>query len=341
MAGAHRRLGGPGYALVERARDTIARHGMIARGDVVLAALSGGPDSTALVDVLARLEGSLGLAVHIAHVDHGLAGDSAEVASRLASAAAESGFEVHVVRAPDLAGPNLHARAREFRYGFFHTVAGQIGAARIATGHTLDDRAETTLARLVHGADTGGIAGIPPVDGARIRPLIEARRAETRAYCIESGLSFVDDPANDDPRFERAAIRNEIVPAITERFGAGAVASIARSAERLGEDAAALDGIADRLWPGLASEADSGAGGDEPAAIVRLPLDELLKLPRALRRRILEHAVGRVRDRAGGIEAVLEALEGEAKPGARFDVADGIEITLTREGIVVARRMPA
>ena len=158
-------------------------------------------------------------------------------------------------------GPNLHARARDFRYRFFETVATETGATRIVTGHTLDDRVETTLARLVHGAGTSGLAGIPPVEGKRVRPLLGSRRNETREYCIECGLDFYEDPANEDDRFERSAIRSRVVPAIEERWGDGAIRSIAQSSERLREDAAALSQLAERLY-GIAPEAvEDLAGG--------------------------------------------------------------------------------
>jgi tRNA(Ile)-lysidine synthase len=323
--GLGRRLGGPGFELVERARAVIERYGMTAPGDTILVALSGGPDSTCLLDVLARLAEPLGLTLHVAHVDHGLSPGSKEHAAALSSAAARAGYEVHLVRAPDLSGPNLHARARAFRYSFFETVAEQIGAARIATGHTLDDRVETLLARLLHGAATGVLAGIPPSDGRRIRPLIELRRKETRAYCEEVGLAFIDDPANDDPRFERARVRNLIVPLIEEHWGEGALRAIARSAQRLREDAAALDALAEAAWSTVAP------GGPD-----RLERGPLAELPPALARRVVERAVGRVRDRAGGIDAALEALHA-GKSGVRFAVAEGIELELSAANLAVRR----
>jgi tRNA(Ile)-lysidine synthase len=319
-----RRLGGPGFPLVERVQATIGRYDMVAPGATVVVAVSGGPDSTALLDVLARLPLELTLAP--AHVDHGLGDASSEVTARLARRLAQDGFDVHVVRAPDLAGPNLQARARAFRYGFLEAVAAQVGAACIATGHTLDDRVETTLARLVHGAGTDGLAGIPPAQGARIRPLIEVRRAEARAYCTERRLDYHDDPANDDLRFERVAVRRELIGAIESRWGGGAVRAMATSAERLREDAAALASIAERVYGEVARGADHD---------LEIAMDEMRVLPRALRRRLLEQAVGRVRDRSGGIDAALEALD---RPGAgpkRFAVASGIEITVEPERVLV------
>ena len=325
---ATRRLGGPGYPLVERVKRSVERHRMVKRGDTVLVAVSGGPDSTCLLDVLARLSNALDLSLAVGHVDHGLAADSAEVASRVASEAAEAGFEAHVVRTPDLAGPNLQERARNFRLGFLSTVAERIGAGRVATGHTLDDRVETTLARLIHGAGTDGLAGLRPSDGPRIRPLIEVGRTATRTYCEELGLAFYDDPANYDLGFERVGVRLEVLRAITDRWGAGALEAIARSCQRLSEDSDALGGIADRLYPRMATSAETG---------VQLTTPDLVKLPRGLRRRLLEHAVGRVRDRSGGIEAVLDRLEDDTVTPASFAVAEGIKMDVSSDTVVIDR----
>ena len=324
-----RRLGGPGFDVVEKARAAIERYRLLAPEERILVATSGGPDSTCLLDVLARLSTQHGYVLAAAHVDHGLSPGSEKVAAAVAHAVAEAGFEAHVIRAPDLEGPNLHARARAFRYAFFETIAESWGATRIATGHTLDDRVETTLARLIHGAGTDGLAGLPPVDGKRIRPLVGVRRAETRDYCAANSLQYHDDPANYDDRFERVVVRKEIVAAIEARWGEGAVRAMSVSADRLWEDSVALKRLGDRVYGEIAKPTLLG---------IELDLALLVEAPRAFRRRILERAVGRVRDRSGGIDAVLDALESDSPPrGARFSVASGIEIEITHDRVVVRR----
>lgn len=328
MAEVVRRLGGPGFDLVDAALATILRRRMLAGGETVLVALSGGPDSTCLLDVLARLQDKLDLQIEVAHVDHGLSEESAEVSARVAREVAELGFDVHVARARDLAGPNLQERAREFRYAFCKAIADDIGASRIATGHTLDDRVETTVARLLHGAGTAGLAGLPPHDGPRMRPLIELRRAQTRAYCDEVGLAYYDDPANEDDRFERVRIRTGLLQKIETEWGEGVIKAIATSADKLTEDAAALTSLGERLAADLIAERDDGAKV--------MKLDMVAGLPRALQRRVLEAAVGRVRDRSGGIDAALDALADDhlVKP-VRFAAASGKEIVIESDSLIV------
>ena len=322
-------FGGPGYKVVEQVLATIDRYEMFEGGESVLVAFSGGPDSTCLLDVLARLRGKLGLKLAVAHVDHGLSERSGEIAAKVSTAVAEAGFEIHLVRIPDLAGPNLHARARDFRYGFLDMVTQKEGVDLIATGHTLDDRVETTLARLVHGAGTKGLIGIPPADDNRVRPLIELRRGETRTYCEECGLDFHEDPANEDLRFERTAVRTQLVAAIEERWGDGAIRAIAQSIDRLSQDEQALSDIAIRLWETEVGEHQGNAQ--------KIALPIIQRAPRAIRRRILEQMVGQLRDRNAGIDAALDAMDRPITQEARFSLPKGAEITITPELLTVRR----
>lgn len=325
------RLGGEGFDVVTAARDLLARVEDSAEGTRRwVVCVSGGPDSVCLLDVLGRLSETLDLGLEVAHVDHGLSSRSEEVAAAVARAASAAGHDVHVARAGGLEGPNLHARAREFRYRFFETVAAETGASRVVTGHTLDDRVETTLARLIHGAGTGGLAGIRPRNGNRLRPLLTVRRSETRAYCAARGLEFFDDPSNSDERFERAAVRARVLSVIEDRWGDGAVRAMASAADRLAEDAAFLDGLAETLYGQIAKRVPGE---------VRFDLEAIRLAPRALRRRVLGLAVGHARDRSGGIEAALDALEGrDVGGGLSFDVAEGTTISVGRDGVVV--KMP-
>ena len=160
----------------------------------------------------------------------------------------------------------------------------------------------------------------------RIRPLIEVRRSETRAYCDEVGHPLRRRPGERRPTFRPRSVRALVLRAIEDRWGDGAVRAMASSGEQLREDATALASQAQILYDGIVEDEDG---------VRSINLESLLRLPRALRRRILELAVGRIRDRAGGIDAVLDALEREHKPGARFDLPDGASIVIEKEHVVV------
>ena len=180
----------------------------------MLAAFSGGADSTVLVHALHRL----GYEVIAGHVQHGLRGEEAEAeAAHAAAFAAALGLPYHERRV-DAAGYaaahklSLEAAAREVRYAALEEMAQEVGVERIATGHTADDQAETVLLKLLRGAGPTGMSGMPPVRGKIIRPLLALTRAEVEAYAQAEGLGFRTDSSNQDPRFTRNRIRHEILP---------------------------------------------------------------------------------------------------------------------------------
>jgi tRNA(Ile)-lysidine synthase len=111
-------------------------------------------------------------------------------------------------------GSNLQARARALRWEALRVAASQAGAARIATGHHADDRAETILMRILRGTGPRGLAALPPVDGDRIRPFYRARRADIDAHVARHAVPHALDPSNRDPRFLRTRVRAEVMPVL-------------------------------------------------------------------------------------------------------------------------------
>lgn len=186
--------------------------GVFARGDLVLVAVSGGPDSNALLHVLARTRERLGHRLIACGVDHGLRTEA--VAELACAAALAAGLDVpfEVVRVEVGSGGNLQARARTARHAALREVAARHGADVVATGHTADDRAETVLSRLLRGAGPGGLAVLPPRDGPLCRPLVRALRSDVEAYVARHAIPCSTDPSNADPRFQRVRIRHEILP---------------------------------------------------------------------------------------------------------------------------------
>ena len=205
-----------------------------APGTAVHCAVSGGPDSMALL-LLAHAHG---LHVTAVHVNHGLRPDSASDIDVISPVAKALGVEVvvHAVNVPD--GPNLEARAREARYGVL-----PVGAM---TGHTLDDQAETVLINLLRGAAAQGLSAMTP---GFTRPLLALRRSDTLALVAAAGISCVTDATNTDPRFLRNRVRHELLPLMADISQREPAPLLARTADMLRQDNELLETLAAGLDP--------------------------------------------------------------------------------------------
>jgi tRNA(Ile)-lysidine synthase len=212
-------------ALFKIAERTIADDHLLGAGDFVLAAVSGGPDSMALLHVLAKLAPRFGARLAAHGVDHGLRAAAAAELALAQRFAADLGVPFSTSRVEVGPGPNLMARAREARYTALaaalrrwteHDPTAQGARLAIATGHHADDRAETVLIRLLRGTGPVGLAVLPPRSQHLVRPLIRARRTDIVAHLERHGVPHADDPTNRDPRFLRTRVRRELLPLLAE-----------------------------------------------------------------------------------------------------------------------------
>ncbi len=246
-------------------------------GTAVDCAVSGGPDSTALL-VLAV---AAGLEVTAWHVDHGLRPTSADEGRLVARNAASLGARAIAVEAPVEDGPSLEERARDARRAAL--------PPGVLTGHTADDQAETVLWNLLRGSGLAGAAGIGE---PHRRPLLALRRSETRALCMSLSLEVVDDPHNAETRFTRSRIRNEVMPLLADVAGRDPVPLLSRHAELAGQAAGLLDVLAAQVDP------------TDAASVVDIG-DDLLRL--AIRRWLTECADGLPPDSAS-VDRVLDVV---------------------------------
>ena len=276
-------------ALSEYLERTVRRHAMLAGGEIVLVAVSGGADSVALLHLLLALAPKWRLRLHVLHVDHQLRAESAADAGFVQALCARLGVPAEVATvAVDRRG-SLEADARAARYAALEACADRVGAERIAVGHTADDQAETVLMRLVQGAGVRGVAGIPPVRGRIIRPLIEIRRSALETELSRAGLAWVDDATNRDPKFLRNRIRHELLPLLADSYNPDVAVSLARLASVARETVTALERTA-------SAELDRLAAWSDGAAALRL--DMLRALPRPVAAEVLRQAAARLGSRA-------------------------------------------
>jgi tRNA(Ile)-lysidine synthase len=278
---------GPHPAVAEVRHAVRACLAGLSPGDAVLAACSGGPDSLALAAAVAFEAPRAGLLAGGITIDHGLQPGSAEQAAQVAAMLTRLGLSpvlsvaVTVARPGDADGyPGPEAAARSARYAALDEAAERAGAW-IVLGHTLDDQAETVLLGLARGSGARSLAGMAPVSGRYLRPLLGIRRAQTVAACAAEGLQPWTDPHNADPAYARARIRR-LMPALTDALGPGVAPALARTADLLRADADALDALA-------AAEAGQ-LGGTAAAQSDGWPAEALAGLPEAIRHRLLRGA---------------------------------------------------
>lgn len=217
---------------VEKVRRTIEKHHMLEKGDRVVVGLSGGADSSALLEALYLLKEQYSLSLFAAHINHGIRGEEADNDEAFAESLAKQRdipFLCLKADAPAYAKEHrigLEEAGRRIRYDYFESCAK---GGKIATAHTLSDNAETVLLHLSRGAGTKGLCGIPPIRGNIIRPLIECSRDEVEDFCKKRGLDFVTDSTNLCDDYSRNFIRNNIIP-LFKKLNPGFERAVSRSA---------------------------------------------------------------------------------------------------------------
>lgn len=257
----------------------------------VLVAVSGGPDSLALLHALAWIDARLRRrcaggppALRVAYFDHGLRDAAVTASERDVVAARASALSL-----PFLAGAgdvravarqehrSLEDAARRCRYHFLGEAAARSGAELIAVGHTATDQAETVLLRIIRGTGVAGLAGmdwraplpVPPGRPSVIRPMLSLERRDSEAYCAALGLAPLYDAENDSPRYLRNRVRHELLPALA-RLNPRIVPALIGLAQSARDADAAVVTALDRVWPEFA-RVDAGGVTLDRAALTALP----------------------------------------------------------------------
>jgi len=307
--------------------------------------LSGGADSVALLRVLAARAAELGLVLHAAHLHHGLRGEEADADLAFArELAAGLGLPFHESRvdvaAEAQANPatgkpaeSIEEAARRLRYAWFRQLMAEGLVDAVATAHTLDDQAETVLAKFLRGAWTEGLSGIAPrlegPEGAIIRPLLATTRAEIEAYLNAIGQSWREDSSNRHLTFTRNRIRHELLPLLEGwnprlREHLTRMATLARDEEAwwLAELARLAPQI---LMPGLPVRGGGRAAGASQTPSLSIDVTRFAALAPAVQRRLLRYAAGQL-DAAPDFAATeaLRTLALAGRAGQKAGAGPGI-----------------
>lgn len=325
-------------SLIDDVRRTLRLHNLSTPASRVAVALSGGPDSTALLFVLCELRdaGELHLA-GVVHLNHQLRAEAeadeahcAQLAERLSLSFLSERADVRLVARHEHC--SIEDAAHRVRHSFFVRAASELGADVVALGHTMDDQAETVLLRLLRGAGKRGLAAMRPRRGIVIRPLLGSTRETVHAFLRERGISARHDASNDDRSIPRNRIRAELLPLLTSRFNPRIVQTLSLEADLAREDEAYFTPLVDG-WI-AASVARPGAG------VIRLNREALASLPTAVAWRVL-HVL--MREAAGGrsVSKIHIALAWELVM-ERTSACDGPHHRLERVGAdVVLTSRPA
>lgn len=211
--------------MIDSALRTIKENNMFDKGDRVIVAVSGGPDSIALLHVLYKLKEELGISLYVAHVNHGLRGAEADSDEEYVKNFCESlhiefrSKRVDINEISRLKNISSESAGREVRYEFFKELMNKFSAQKVAIAHNANDQAETILMRIMRGTGMDGLIGIRPVrDNIFVRPLINNTRDEIEEYCLKNNLNPRIDKTNLEAIYSRNKVRLQLIPYIKENF---------------------------------------------------------------------------------------------------------------------------
>lgn len=301
----------------------------------LIVAVSGGPDSLALLHALCRLKSGLGLELHGAHLDHALRGEESADDARFVAETFRLLGLAHTSERADVRAfqkrhrLSLEEAARRVRYDFLARVAREQGAGAVALGHTSDDQAETVLMNIIRGSGLAGLRGMETAarhtiggqDILLLRPLLHSTRKDTLDYCSALGLRPRVDRTNLSTALRRNRVRLELLPAL-EQYNPAVRDALIRLSRSAAQEVAHLDGMVDGVWQRAVRQSDG---------YVAVSKDAALRLDPALRAHLLRQAVRLVKGDLKGIEQyhidnMVRLLEGGA--GKALDLPGGLRFTV-------------
>ena len=230
-------------------------------------------------------------------VDHGLQPNSDQITAKVVAQLKAIGYKrVETAVAQVIVTDGLEASARRARYKVFHQFIDSYQPKYFLLAHTLNDQAETALLGLARGSGARSLSGMATQNNLFVRPLLKITRQMSEAACTEAGIDFWSDPHNQDLKFARVRVRKNVLPTLEENLGPGITEALVRTADLLREDADALDGFANEFFAQVDSK--------------NLEINDLERLPKAIRSRVLRLAIYQAGAPSGSLTAEhIEAAE--------------------------------
>lgn len=333
-------------ALLERVRATVSEHQLFSPGDGVVVAVSGGPDSLALLHILRALQVELQIRLHVAHLNHELRGAESDADAEFVAGLARDWNLPATIEARDVAAwarekhLSLEEAARHIRYRFLAEVAERVRAQVIAVGHNADDQVETILMHFLRGAGLAGLRGMPyefEIQKSEIgnlhvvRPLLDVTRAEIEAYGKENGLTPRVDSSNLDTTFFRNRLRHEVLPYL-ETLNPGLRSVLLHSARALADDYAFVQAEVEKAFAAVAQAEDGLVVFAQPA---------WRALPPALRRGTLRLAIQKLRSDLRNIDWThiedAQRIASEKGTGAAATLPGGLLLLIGYDEFVIGQ----
>lgn len=291
----------------------LEQNNLIRVGDTVIAAVSGGPDSMALLHMLLRMQSEGGSTVVAAHLNHGLRAEAAEEEEFVKGYCNGAGINCyfHRVMVGEIAareGRSQEEVGRQCRYDFFDTISRELNGALIATAHHQDDRAEGVLLNLIRGTGIKGLRSIMASNGLIIRPLLALTRNEIMAYLQENNIPYCIDNSNYDRVYLRNRVRLDLLPYLESEFNPGIVKGLNQLAELAAAENDWVERHCDKCWSYTALETDQG---------VTLRVNHLAEMHLAMQRRVIMRALAHFGGETGwSLEDVAYVLSIMGYPGS-------------------------
>ncbi|MFZ0036720.1 MAG: tRNA lysidine(34) synthetase TilS [Candidatus Acidiferrales bacterium] len=329
--------------------ETIRRHRMLIAGDRVGVAVSGGADSVALLRLIEDLQDELGIGLCALHLNHGLRGEASDAdAAFVANLARTRGLELFSER-EDVAAEarrnhwNLEDSGRRARYSFFERAVASGHCKKVAVAHTADDQAETVLGRVLRGAGPRGIVGIHPVRGSVVRPLLDIRRIDLRAYLTAKGQDWREDATNQDTTRLRARLRHELLPQLERDFNPAIIERLASLSAISRDEEAFWNLLVDDSIRELTAEIPEGLSiGVADLLAPRVLISKDANAARALSRRIIQGLFAKIASDSAGlqfghVEDVLH-LADASQSGRRVELPHGVNVVRNFDRLEFIRR---
>ena len=305
--------------LIKKIQNSIFENSLFARKAKIVLGISGGPDSSALLDIFSKLKPKCDLELIIAHVNYNLRGiDSKKDKEFVEKLAKKYNLPLKILNLEIQEKNNLEEKLRDIRYAFFEKVRSENKFDLVAVGHNLDDQAETLLMRLIRGSGMNGLSAMQFKNNTIIRPLLNITRKEIILYLKTEKLKYRTDKTNAQSIFLRNKLRNKLIPLIEREYNPQIKQALANTATSLAEDYAVIEQATLQAW--------NKNGG--------LEVKKILKLPVAIQKRILEKIIREKsqNDRPINFSQITEMIKALSSTKGKNQVIISKDLKMTRRG---------